>query len=102
MERLLSHNWKGNVRELENTIVQALVGYRGNVLLKDDIDRILTEHRSEPAPGLTASSLSHMEKTHITRTLYQLDWNKSHAAKVLGITLPTLRSKIKKYNIHAV
>ncbi|MDZ7665642.1 MAG: helix-turn-helix domain-containing protein [Desulfotignum sp.] len=40
-----------------------------------------------------------MEKKHIARTLAQLDWNKSRAARLLQITLPTLRSKIKKYRI---
>ncbi|MFA5903568.1 MAG: sigma-54 dependent transcriptional regulator [Desulfobacula sp.] len=99
MERLIRYTWKGNVRELENTIVQALVGCRGNVLLRDDIDRILTRNPISPAQGLEAFSLAHIEKDHIRKTLSRLDWNKSQTAKVLGITLPTLRSKIRKYNI---
>ncbi len=99
MERLSSHTWKGNVRELENAIVQALVGCRGNVLLRDDIDRILTRNPSLPELGLEAFSLAHIEKNHIEKTLVRLDWNKSQAAKLLKITLPTLRSKIRKYNI---
>ncbi len=100
MERLINHSWKGNVRELENTIVQSLVGCRGNVLLREDIDKILTKKQSLPTQGLDSFSLSHVEKNHITTTLAQLDWNKSRTAKLLGITLPTLRSKIKKYNIY--
>lgn len=99
MERLAGHTWKGNVRELENAVVQALVGCRGNVLLRDDIDRILIQNPSLPDFGLEAFSLEHIEKTHIEKTLARLDWNKSHAARLLKITLPTLRSKIKKYNI---
>jgi two-component system response regulator AtoC len=99
VERLLTHTWKGNVRELENTIVQALVGCRGNVLLRDDIDRILTRNPSLPALGLEAFSLAHVEKDHIQKTLSRLGWNKSQASKILGVTLPTLRSKIKKYEL---
>ena len=99
VERLITHTWKGNVRELENTIVQALVGCRGNVLLRDDIDHILIQAPFLPAQGLEAFSLAHIEKEHIQKTLSRLDWNKSQAAKLLGITLPTLRSKIKKYEI---
>ncbi len=99
MERLVTHTWKGNVRELENAIVQALVGCRGNVLLRDDIDRILTRNPSLPALGLETFSLAHIEKNHIEKTLSRLDWNKSQTSKLLGITLPTLRSKIRKYNI---
>jgi two-component system response regulator AtoC len=100
MERLRRHAWKGNVRELENIIVQALVGCRGNVLLRDDIDRILDQHRTEPVQGLESFSLAHVEKQHIARTLSQLGWNKTRAARLLQITLPTLRSKIRKYRIH--
>lgn len=99
MERLVNHTWKGNVRELENTIVQALVGCRGNVLLREDIDRILTLNQALPVMGLESFSLDHIEKEHIKKTLVQLDWNKSRVSKLLGITLPTLRSKIKKYDI---
>ena len=49
VERLAAHTWKGNVRELENTIVQALVGCRGNVLLRDDIDHLLNQSPFLPA-----------------------------------------------------
>lgn len=100
MDLLTHHSWKGNVRELENTIVQALVGCRGNVLLREDIEKILTKTPSLPSQGLDSFSLAHVEKNHISKTLAQLDWNKSRAARLLGITLPTLRSKIRKYNIH--
>ncbi|MEX1299943.1 MAG: sigma-54 dependent transcriptional regulator [Desulfotignum sp.] len=99
MERLRRHAWQGNVRELENIIVQALVGCRGNVLLRDDIDRILDQHRTEPVQGLESFSLAHVEKQHIARTLSKLGWNKTRAARLLQITLPTLRSKIKRYHI---
>ena len=99
MEKLVNHTWKGNVRELENTIVQAIVGCRGNVLLKEDIETLLTVMDRSPRMGLDAYSLAHVEKQHITSTLSRLQWNKTRAARLLGITLPTLRSKIKKYDI---
>ena len=100
MGQLTSHSWKGKVRELETAIVQALVGCRGNVLLREDMDKILTKGPAPPSQGLDSFSLAHVEKKHISITLSQLNWNKSRAAKILGITLPTLRSKIKKYDIH--
>ncbi|MBT3178597.1 MAG: sigma-54-dependent Fis family transcriptional regulator [Desulfobacula sp.] len=100
MEMLVNHTWKGNVRELENTIAQALVGCRGNVLLKDDIHKLLNAKNRSQKMGLESYSLAHVEKDHITKTLFQLQWNKTKSAKLLGISLPTLRSKIKKYKIH--
>jgi two-component system, NtrC family, response regulator AtoC len=102
MGRLKQHNWKGNVRELENTIVQALVSCRGNVLLKDDIDKILNIKSDLLQMGLDSYSLAHVEKLHITKTLSRLLWNKTRTADILGISLPTLRSKIKKYSIKQI
>jgi two-component system response regulator AtoC len=40
-----------------------------------------------------------MEKKHIRMTLDRLNWNRSETARVLGISLPTLRNKIRKYGI---
>jgi len=102
MDRLKKHNWKGNVRELENTVVQALVGCRGNVLLKDDIDKILNIKSDLLQMGLESYSLAHVEKLHITKTLSRYQWNKTRTASILGISLPTLRSKIKKYSIKQI
>lgn len=96
---LLSHPWKGNVRELENTIVEAVVGCRGNVLLLEDVATILAVSDTLPKTGLKSFSLAHVEKDHILKTLVSLDWNKTRTAEILGITRPTLRNKMKKYNI---
>jgi two-component system response regulator AtoC len=99
-ERLMSYSWPGNVRELENVILAAAVRARGNVILSEDIDRILsaedrTGKGAEPAP----SSLSHLERDHILDILHQVGWVRTKAAQVLGISLPTLRSKMRKYGI---
>ena len=51
------------------------------------------------AKGLSSYSLPNMEKDHIKNTLTQVGWNRTRAANILGISLPTLRSKIKKYGI---
>ena len=99
IESLVNHNWKGNVRQLENSIVQALVESSGNVLLKEDMDKILNTDSSMPQQGLDSYSLASIEQDHILKTLYHLNWNKTKTSEVLGISLPTLRSKIKKYNI---
>ena len=44
-------------------------------------------------------SLSHVEKIHISQVLERLEWNKSKAAKLLGISRATLREKIKRYDL---
>ena len=54
-----------------------------------------------PSDGLSTYSLLRVEGEHIEKTLNHLHWNRSKAAEVLGISLPTLRAKIRKYKITA-
>ena len=99
LDRLAAHTWPGNVRELENVLVEAVVRARGQVILLDDIEDILSTRHAGEDEDLAAYSLPRMEKEHIQNTLTLLNWNRSETARVLGITLPTLRSKIKKYGL---
>ncbi len=98
-ELLINHPWTGNVRELENVLVEALVRANGNVLLLEDVRSILAK-QSPPEQGESSCyALDLMEKEHIKNTLEHLNWNRTRAAQTLGISLPTLRSKIRKYGI---
>ena len=99
LKRLKAHEWPGNVRELENVLVEAVVQARGSVLLLDDIDKILCKYLEPEESEDGICSLPNMEKDHIKRTLDALNWRRTEAAQRLKISLPTLRSKIKKYNI---
>jgi DNA-binding NtrC family response regulator len=99
IERLMTHHWKGNVRDLENVLVETVVRARGRVVLLEEIDRILSMNVTDPSSDLSAFSLDDVEKEHIQNTLSQLGWNRTRAARALGISMPTLRSKIRKYGI---
>jgi DNA-binding protein Fis len=44
-------------------------------------------------------SWERMEKIHLSKVLEKLEWNKSKASKLLGISRATLRAKIKRYNL---
>lgn len=99
MDRLMARHWSGNVRELENVLVQAVVQARGKVILLEEIDRILSVDDSLPAMGVSSYSLPRIEKDHIQNTLSEVGWNRTKAASMLGISLPTLRNKIRKYGI---
>lgn len=99
LERLKAHQWPGNVRELENVLVEAIIQTRGSVLLLDDIDKILRKYlQTEKSDGGICSLVS-MEKEHIKKTLDALNWRRTEASQRLKISMPTLRSKIIKYNI---
>lgn len=99
IDLLKTHPWTGNVRELENVIVAAVVRSRGKVILPDDIENILSVNRSSLSDDFSLYSLSDMEKKHILNTLSRMNWNRSQAARLLKISLPTLRKKIRKYGI---
>jgi len=99
IDRLMAHHWKGNVRDLENVLVEAVVRARGRVLLLDEIERTLSLNEPPPSAGLSPFSLNGIERDHIQNTLSQLGWNRTRTAQALGISIPTLRSKIRKYGI---
>jgi two-component system response regulator AtoC len=88
---------------LENTLVEAVVQARGKVILLEDIERVLETKRGmkekEPAEDPSSHDLVSMEKDHIEKILTEVNWNRTETAKRLGISLPTLRSKIRKYDI---
>lgn len=98
---LKSHHWSGNVRELENVLVEAVIRARGKVILLEEIERILSVNHSSTIMGLSDYSLTKVEKDHILNTLLQCNWNRTQAARLLGMSLPTLRSKIRRYEIES-
>jgi len=99
IDRLMAHPWKGNVRDLENVLVEAVVRAQGRVILLDEIERALGMNETSGSVGESPFSLDGIEKEHIQNTLSQMGWNRTKTAHALGISMPTLRSKIRKYGI---
>jgi DNA-binding NtrC family response regulator len=101
VELLMQHNWHGNVRELENTILQAIVMSKNDVLEKQNIvlNTAMDEQESEKLQETDLKSLAEVEKTHIKAVLDSVHWNKVEASRILEITRPTLNAKIEKYNL---
>lgn len=104
-ERLLEYYWPGNVRELSNIIERTIVMRSGSCIEADD----LILEFSCPVPSPTAKSkvtepgqtLASIEKMHILNTLRSLNNNKTQAAKSLGISIRTLRNKLKEFNLES-
>ena len=99
MQMLVSHEWVGNVRELENSLMQAVVLSKGDVIEAENILLRETEKHHYDFENFLNYSLSDVEKLHIQRVLDAVKWDKPKAAKILGISLPTLYSKIQNYEI---
>ncbi|MCR9072089.1 MAG: sigma-54 dependent transcriptional regulator [Alphaproteobacteria bacterium] len=138
LSRLESHTWRGNVRELENTLHRAVLLAQGDEI---DVDAIMltgegmtpasptpafssaprTEAPAPPAPSATAAApaaappapaesasgadtgalvgrtVADVERHLIIDTLSHCLGNRTHAANILGISIRTLRNKVKQY-----
>lgn len=101
---LMRYEWPGNVRELENIIERAVIMSRGEMITPlefpndlQNLDEALKESRIDLTPG---RSLKEVEKVLILRTLEETGGNRTHAARILGISRRTLQLKLKEYGIN--
>ncbi len=123
MNKLLAYHWPGNVRELENTLHRAVLLARGDQI---DEEAILLSAMPDalapavamgggavsapslpqmPAPvlasppsGLVGRTVDSVEQELILDTLQHCLGNRTHAANILGISIRTLRNKLKLYS----
>jgi Nif-specific regulatory protein len=112
MELLLNYPWPGNVRELQNAVERAVILSRGEEVTPEDIQlsglALPSEVSASAAAGRTSSgeplgyravSLKDLEREHILATLDWTEWNKSEAARILGIERSTLDRKLARYEV---
>jgi DNA-binding NtrC family response regulator len=100
MTQLVNNEWKGNIRELENSIERAVLISDGPELLPEHLflDTADTTSRSHSAISMQAGmTVREVEKQLITKTLEEVNDNRTHAAELLGISIRTLRNKLKEY-----
>jgi two-component system response regulator HydG len=98
MARLTSHQWPGNVRELENAIQRAVALCSDSAIERDDL--VLAAPPVSSDPILSAgTTVREMERQLITRTLEDTGGNRTQAAKLLGISLRTLRNKLNEFGL---
>ena len=127
MDLLLSHAWRGNVRELENTMHRAVLLAQGNEIgteaivlsggSQDEVASVaataaaaVRENGAEPeladggnpTKGLVGRTVAEVERDLIIDTLQHCLGNRTHAANILGISIRTLRNKLKQYNEEGV
>ena len=101
MELLQECDWTGNVRELENTLMQAVILAKGTILEKEFILMGGMDHHngSSNLPADTKLSLAELERNHIKIVLDEVNWDKKEACKILGIAKTTLYNKLEIYGI---
>lgn len=103
-QKLLNYLWPGNVRELENTVHRAVLLSTGDkidadAILLDDIDAVINPAAGKEMSGaeFVGSTVASMERNLIIDTLKHTMGNRTTAANILGISIRTLRNKLKQY-----
>ena len=110
MNTLRQHNWPGNVRELKNVVERAVIMCGENGMLEPEHLGLTTSQPAESPAGSGNDflptikgngemlTLAEMEKRHILAALDHCNGNRTHAAKMLNLSIRTLRNKLHEYN----
>ncbi|MBI1845604.1 MAG: sigma-54-dependent Fis family transcriptional regulator [Candidatus Rokubacteria bacterium] len=104
LDALVSFDWPGNVRQLENCLEQAIIFAQGDILDIEDL-RFASDRRADvrdaAAPttigSFTGRSLRDLETWYIQQTLQRLGGNRTKTAEYLGLSLRGLQYKLKRY-----
>jgi len=109
---LANHSWPGNVRELQNVIERAVILCGDDVLLQPEHLGMTQSPPVAASPSFSAEStrsaektasgnpptLAELEKQHILAVLEHCKGNRTHAAKLLAVSIRTLRNKLHEYH----
>lgn len=101
MQKIISHYWTHNVKELKAVIESTLANFEGETVSEELLEigekkavNVISEDDSE---GIRLMSLKEAEKLLIKKALVHTSENRTQAAKILGVSIRTLRNKINEY-----
>ncbi|MBI3709906.1 MAG: sigma-54-dependent Fis family transcriptional regulator [Proteobacteria bacterium] len=118
-EKLRGHAWRGNVRELENVLHRAVLLAKGDAIVPDAIVFSGATRDDAPAadavaPGAGPRAMTALRGAQVGRTVADVErdlildtlnhclGNRTHAANILGISIRTMRNKLKLYSEEGV
>lgn len=102
---LQRYHFPGNVRELENILERALAMYDGKTIEVDDLNLPVSSYNTadspeyDPRQGSLEDYLENIERNAISAALEENKWNKTAAAKQLGLSFRSFRYRLKKLNL---
>jgi two-component system response regulator FlrC len=106
MRLLQAHEWRGNVRELENTVHRAVLLADGEAIAEDAVELVAEGPSMVAAPvaegGFVGQRMEDVERSVIIQTLAHTLGNRTHAATILGISIRALRNKLRDYSAQGV
>jgi len=109
-DRLLNYRWRGNVRELQNTLERAVILADGLSIRAEGLQLPASKPDVEKLPAgmlpesfnwegsleeVTGRAVSHVEKALLENTMGECKWNKTRAAEKLGVSPKTLLAKLR-------
>lgn len=106
LQTLRNQTWPGNVRELENVLARAAIVTKGRLIQPEDLKVSGLPAASTSVSGMTSTPtftlhdiLAETERRVIQQALEHAKWNRTHAAKLLGISRRQLFDKIREYGL---
>jgi len=96
MKTMMNLPWEGNVRELENALIRAVILAKGDVILDENLALEIGDKKLYPKQLVP---LKEVEKDYIQHVLKATKSNKTRTSQILQITRPTLDKKIKEYKL---
>jgi len=101
MDKMLMHYWTYNVEELRNVIESSLEELEGSMLTEECLTigekKTVNVIQDDESDGIRLMSLKDAEKLLIKKALVHTSENRTQAAKILGVSIRTLRNKINEY-----
>lgn len=99
MQVLQAHEWRGNVRELKNTVERMVAMSSPGPLDEAEVRRALATASVEQTPAQTPHKLDDAEKEHVLEALRLCNGNRTQAAERLGIQRRTLYKKLERWGL---
>ncbi|HYW41737.1 MAG TPA: sigma 54-interacting transcriptional regulator [Bryobacteraceae bacterium] len=107
VKMLLSYDWPGNVRELRNAIERGMILEESALITSSSLPVAISRPGGHVPPGIPENTdihkewtaLEDSERSLLARALQQTGGNQTRAARLLGVTLDTLRYKKRKLDL---